>query len=369
MKKKKILKPFLFLVLVLFPSCISDEVVTTRFRPDGTLVREVEFFSDREQFDPGELATPVDSTWKIRVVRDTVDTSRYRVRASKEYAGVEELNADYRNIPTTLEGVKREVSFEKKFMWFYTFYYYQETVYTPFSGVPVRNYLTEEELAFLQRNAGRTGFGLLPLSDIDEPLDASDLRYLPPSLQGEDTAALKDYYVRVQQRFRTWMADAFFHLWWQGMEKVVTEHPGGAFTPARLTAERDTLRRLYRKVFFNLLGDDLLSQYFRERFGLSPDTLMTKYAKVFERYNDLAESNLLFTAYENRVVMPGKVFDTNADEAEDEVLSWWVGAVRFLPGDMDMFAASRVPNYWAWAVALMIVIFAVMMFIIPKKKR
>jgi len=339
-------KYLIFLLLLFLPSCITDEVVTTVFRPDGSFTRIVEFISDREDFDPADLATPLDSTWKIQVVRDTADTSRYRVRAEKEYAGVGLLNREYRTMPTTMKAVKREVSFEQKFVWFYTFYYYEETVYGILKGRPVHDYLTDAELRYLQ-------------SDGDE---------LPSSLAGKDSAAVKAFDGQVQQHFRQWLGNSLYDLWYAAMREVVTAHPSERFTPARLLAAADTLRDLYLKVFQDLTPDETFSRSFRERFGIDLDTLMARYPEAFAGYTKITEAPLLLVAYENREVMPGKVFDSNAGRTEGEVLAWRVNAARFLPGDMDMFAASRKANYWAWLIALFVIIFAAVMFF-PKKRR
>jgi hypothetical protein len=338
-------KYFVFLLILLLPSCISDEVVTTVFRSDGSFTRVVEFISDKKDFNTEDLATPVDSTWKITVVRDTADTSRYRVRAEKAYTGVEQLNEDYRTMTTALEGVKRELSFEKKFMWFYTFYYYQETVYGMLSGRPVHDYLTDEELHYLQ----------------------SDKAWLPPSLEGKDSTVLAAYDQRVQTRFQAWLGNSLFDLWWTGMKQVVTDHPSGSFTPARLLAAEDSLRTVYLKAFQDMIPGRGFSGYFTERFGISADTLEARYPAAFERYEKITGSSVILASYKNRVVMPGKVYDTNADRMEEGKMVWSVNAVRFLPGDLDMFAASRVPNYWAWLIAFFVIIFAAVMFF-PKRK-
>ncbi len=338
-------KYFVFLLVLLLPSCITDEVVTTIFRADGSFTRVVEFISDRENFDVEELATPVDSTWQIQTVRDTIDSTRYRVRAEKAYAGVEQLNADYRTATTALEGVKREVSFEKKFMWFYTFYYYQETVYGMLPGRPVHDYLTDEELHYLRSNG----------------------EWLPPALEGKDSSTIAKYDDRVQERFQAWLGNSLFDLWWTGMKQTVTEHPSGNFTPARLLAAADSLRTIYLKAFQDIIPGKGFSRYFGELFGVDPDTLETRYPEAFDRYKKITDSSVILVAYENRVAMPGKVYDTNADGIEEGTLAWRVNAVRFLPGDLDMFAASREANYWAWLVAFFVIIFAVVMFF-PKKK-
>ena len=345
--KKKSLQITVWFIFLLLPSCITDEVVTTFFHPDGSFTRIVEFFSDSKDFNTGDLATPVDSTWKITVMRDTADTSRYRVRAEKAYAGVEQLNEDYRTMSTVMEGVKREVSFEKKFMWFYTFYYYQETVYGMLPERPVSDFLTEEELHHLRSNG----------------------EWLPPELEGKDSAAVAAYAQQAEAHFQTWLGNSLFDLWWNGMKQVVTDHPSGNFTPARLLAAEDSLRTAYLKALQEFIPGRGFSRYFGEHFGISSDTLESRYPEAFERYKKITDSSVILAAYENRVVMPGKVYDTNADRMEKEKLVWSVNAMRFLPGDLDMFAASRIPNYWAWLIALFVIIFAVVMFFPEKKER
>ncbi len=332
--------------LTLFlPSCIEEETVTTFFRPDGSLKQVLEFVTDRKDFSPSGLATPLDSTWQVEVRRDTADTSRYRVVATKNYLSVKELNDAYRHATGLMKGVKREVSFEKKFMWFYTFYYYQETVYAVFDGKELQEFVSPEELRYLQ----------------------SDGEWLPPRLEGKDSTLIRAFSRTAQSHFTEWMGSRYFERWWKGMMRLAKDRPTDRFTPERLEEMRDTLRTIYCRTFFDLPGNDELPSFFLAGFGLDPLTLLHRYPVYFREFRELEEKTFFMADYENRVVLPGKMFDTNADVVEDGRPVWHVLPTRFLPEDFDMFAASREPNPWAWVVAVLVLIFAGVMFF-PKKK-
>ncbi len=345
---KKYFVPFFLLFLT---SCITDEVVTTTFHPDGSLTRVVEFRSSKKEFDAGDLCTPVDSVWQITVTRDTVHGEGeypYRVRAERNYFSIDRLNEEYENNSSLLTAVRREVSFEKKFMWFYTFYYYQETVYRVFPEKDLDKYLTDEDLLLLK---GDPSFG--------------------EKMAAMDSAAVDSLTQLALGRLAQWTADRMFDLFYAGMQEVVSSHPAGDFTPARLLAAGDSLRRLYRQAWTDIPGGDKrFRQYFQKKLGQNPDTLIALYPGQFKRYVNLTEkilSLVYFGSYENRISLPGKLFDANGVVEKDGRVSWRVAPVVYLSQDQDMFAASRVFNLWAWLIAGVIILFAVVLWL-PRKK-
>ncbi len=346
---KKVL--FFSVMLFILQACITDEVVTTTFHPDGSLTRVVEFRSSKKDFDPGDLCTPVDSTWQITVTRDSLQGDGeypYRVRAERQYLTVDGLNEEYKNNSSVLSAVRREVSFEKKFMWFYTFYYYQETVYRVFPKKDLDKYLTDEDLLLLK---GDPSFR--------------------EKMAAMDSAAVDSLTELALGHLALWTGDRMFDLLYAGMQEVVSSHPAGDLTPARLLAAGDSLRILYRQAYTDIpAGDKRFRQYFQKKLGQDPDTLIARYPGTFKKYVNLTEdilSLVYFGSYRNRITLPGKLFDANGVVDKDGSVSWQVVPVVYLSQDQDMFAASRVSNLWAWLIAGVIILFAVVLWL-PRKK-
>ncbi len=344
MKPKHI---FIF-ILFFFSGCVTDQKVTTYFHPDGTVTREVTFKTNRKKFDPEQLAVPVDSTWTLTMQKDTADTTLFLVRAEKVFGSVQWLNNDYKMIPNALSGVKREVSFERKFMWFYTFYYYQETVSKVLDQHPLSEFLTKEELGYLKAEDPKK-----------EKMTA-----------GLDSLAREKYDDRVNKKYMQWLAACMFDELFAGLTKAVQNHPSGAFTVENLTSGKDSLKAKYTGMIVNMEGDNAFAQYFSGRYGVVPDSLMKRYPSVFKKYVELQDilSSAFFTEYENRVQLPGRLFDSNADTVKNDLCAWRVSPARYMGEDMDMFAAARKANLWAWFVAGVIILFAVVLWM-PKKKQ
>ena len=79
-------------------------------------------------------------------------------------------------------------------------------------------------------------------------------------------------------------------------------------------------------------------------------------------------SSIIGSKYENRVQMPGRTYDSNADTLVEGLCVWQVRPARFLGNDFDMFVAARQVNIWAWAVALAVLVLALGVWLVPLKK-
>ena len=335
--------------LFLLSACITDEKVTTQFHPNGTVRRVVTFKTDKKNFDFSDLCTPVDSAWSITMQRDTADTTVYNVRMEKEFSDVRRMNNDYKNIPNALSGVKREISFDKKFMWFYTFYYYQETIYQVFDEYPMSDFMTEEEMRYF--------------------MAGDDQR--KEMLAGRDSIEQKKFDNKVGDRSVRWIASCMFREFFVGLKQVVQKYPEGSFTKDSLLSGKDTLMKEYVTAFADLGNDkNNFQAWFMQRYGLDPDTIINHYPASFTKYVTL--QNILSSAigkeYENLTELPGRVYDSNADKTNGKLLSWQIRPARFLGDDLDMFAASRQANLWAWIIAAGLLLLTLGVWLVPRKR-
>ncbi len=334
--------------MLFLSACITDETVTTTFRPDGTVTRVVTFKTDDKDYDLKELCTPVDSSWNITMTRDSADTSKFLVRAEKNFGDVQWLNNDYKFVPHALSGVKREISYEKKFMWFYTFYYYQETLYRVFDEKPMSDFLTPEEIRWF-------------MADEDNQ---------KKMLAAMDSTRRKKFDDRVSDRSMQWLAACMFSDFFDGVTTVARQHHADPFTEKNLIASRDSMEKKFMETFSGPEeNSNAFGKWFGETFDIDPDSLMTHYPAPFSRYTQKQKliSSVLPAAYENRVTLPGKIYDTNADTLAGNLCSWQVRAPLFLGSDLDMFAAARKSNPWAWAAAALILLFAIGLWFFPKR--
>ena len=77
-----------------------------------------------------------------------------------------------------------------------------------------------------------------------------------------------------------------------------------------------------------------------------------------ERYEDQLFAGLM-DDYENSLLMPGLLTDTNAELLQGDTLSWDVDVIKFIDRDYVMFAESKVTNRWAYVLSGFIILMAV----------
>lgn len=335
--------------LLMMTGCITDEEVTTIFNPDGSFKRTVTFKTDKKNYKINNLCVPVDSTWTMTMEQDTADSALYHVTAEKIFPDIHLVNDDYVNIPNGFSGVKRSASYRKKFMWFYTFFYYQETIYALFNEYPMSKFLTEDEIRYL-----KTG-------------DEEKEKMFP----GKDSVEMKQFDQQVNEKAMKWVASCMFKEFYAGLRTVAQSHIKANITPQKLSVEKDSLLSLYILNFTDLDKEDRFSGIFQKTFRMAPDSLMAAYPQDFTKYNVLSDAftDIVGREYQNRVQLPGTVFKTNADTTTGVLLSWQIQPLRFFGADFDMFAASRKANNWAFALAGVVVILTLLVWLIPRGKR
>ncbi len=76
-----------------------------------------------------------------------------------------------------------------------------------------------------------------------------------------------------------------------------------------------------------------------------------------------------FADYTMRIIMPGKVTETNGFIDSTKVLFWPVKSDYFLTEPYSMWAESKVPNSWAWVISGLFLMFVFTGIIIRKKRK
>lgn len=322
-------------------ACISDQEVTTTFKEDGSLSRVVTFTSDEEDFDLADLNIPVDSTWRITVMPDSADSSKYFVRCEKNFNGVEELNRLYDSLPHNFTGIDRKVTWEKKFRWFYTYFHYTETIKALFHQRPMTDFLNEEEIRFALAT--------------DEEKDSI--------FSGLDSTAMKELEERVDEKGWRWISACTFDELYQGLLKTADQHPQGNFNRDNLERLKDTLYATFDNV-----EDSLFKVVVARETGITDiDSLVEAWPENFESYRKLEDivGRTFGEEYMNHVRMPGDLVFTNAEKTNEGLLSWKIGSLKYLGNDFVMEAVSRKVHPWAFIIAGIILIIALVMWFAP----
>jgi hypothetical protein len=340
--KRNSLKLTLLFILIFIGSCDEPETVVTNFvHPDGSVTRKIEMKNKKNKFDLNVLQVPFDSTWTIKDtlrISESGDTTWIKT-AVKLFKNVEELNHDYLPGNWANKEFSRKAEFIKKFKWFNTVIRFDEKVDKIMkNGYPLKDYLNEEELSYYYS----------PESVNSEKLGGTDsLKYKTLS----DTIKLKT---------DKWLLKSMVSEWIGKFSELTAGNGGNTVRVESMKANEDVLVNLIIKYekdekFDSLWSNGIiLKQYMGEadylKFKNEADTAAAKVlSQVMNSFKD----------YSVRISMPGKLIGTNGFIDSSKVLLWPVKSDLFLTEQYEMWAESKIPNYWAWIVSGLFLAFVI----------
>jgi hypothetical protein len=331
----------------------------TKISPDGSCYREF-ILSVDSIFAAGDTSKnpfpmKIDSTWEMTFYkRFADDTSRYAnfpagntyiengkeyswiATAKKEFASVDKLAISFRYDNSEWDSVVPEISFDKKFRWFYTYFEFIET-YKPVNSlnkIPISEYMTDKEIGALYGE--------------DREL-----------YKGKNGYEVKSLLENLEKKSDEWLNRNFFEEIYTIYINHFDSFKGVPIDAANFALEKDTVYKYYfSKDTVDVFRDfnDMLDHHFHTHaFTLANkefDQVLEQELPSFFKHS-LEEVNY-------RLSLPGKIIETNAPFLNQDTLSWKVDDERFYFQDYPLNATSRKPNYWAFAVTAVVVILAVL---------
>jgi hypothetical protein len=340
--KRKSFKLVVLMILFALGSCDEPEtVVTNLVHPDGSVTRKIVMKSTKNLFDLKVLLVPFDSSWAIK---DTIrisekgDTTWIKT-AVKLFKNVEEINREYLADNGVNKEFSREAEFIKKFRWFNTVIRFDEKIdKIMMSGYPVKDYLNDEELKYFYS----------PKSVISE------------KLAGPDSLKYKILNDSVNSNTDKWVLKSMVSEWIGQFSRLTAGKEGSNLREEALKKREDVLADLIIKYENDKKFDSLwsngiiLKEYLGEtdylKFKSEADTAAVKVL------NKLLNS---FKEYSVRISMPGKLIGTNGFVDTTGVLLWPVKSDYFFTEPYEMWAESKMPNYWAWIVSGLFLVFVI----------
>ncbi len=316
-------------VLISLTGC-KEITTTTKIFPDGSCERTIEVPGDSAAVDSvftGPFFMPVDSTWLITHKKDTTwkttgvkggkKTERNdnkRNIAQKRFRKVADMNRLYEKQGKDALQVRVQAGLVRKFRWFNTFYEYTETIKPagPYPNTPIQDFLKREEL---------------------------DMYYID-----EDTLDL-------DEKTEQWLWKAYFEELFAALVRASETMPDQKLTSELIRASKDSLFAAFKRADSDNIenGAELtafLAKFYRSRavtrWKGPMDDVMKSLAKKQEFVFDLNSDS-----YENSVIMPGLIYDTNASTVEGNRAVWKYKGNRLFWEDYVMRVESRVVNGWA----------------------
>jgi len=315
---------------------------------DGSIRRKIEMKSSENKFNVSDLQVPFDSTWIITdslEISEKGDTTWVR-RAEKLFSGTDEINNLYKADSGVNKEIERHAVFIKKFKWFNTEYSFMETVdKTMKYGYAISDFLNPVELRWFY-----------------SPDDI-----ITEKENGADSLKYRAFNDTIDKKTEEWMIKCLSSEWIHEFATLISGKSNSISIESLLAKEED-LSRLVKKS-----GDDfdslwangiiirgLLGDGDAERFGIEADSAA-----------NIAASRLFptFSDYSVRVIMPGRLTETNGFVDSAGKISWPVKSEYFLTAPYVMKAKSRTMNFWAWIVSGLFLVFVLSGVIIREKRK
>lgn len=340
--KRESFKLIVVFILMMVTSCDEPETVVTNYvHPDGSVTRKIEMKSIdgdiNKRFKKSDIQVPFDETWTVKdsVELDKKGDTIWVKRAVKEFKNINELNLAYKTDSGANNNFTRNTGFKKKFKWFNTEFRFSERIDKELTfGYPVNLFLNSEELLYF---------------------------YFPESLKndkesGSDSLKYKALSDSVKLKTDKWTAKNMVSEWIGEFSELTKEKADGDMSFQSLKSREDKFVTIVEKDDKQLdslwKNGILLKEFIGEMNAL-------KFKSEADSALTIVTNKLLkeFHNYSVRIVMPGKLIDTNGFIDSSQVLLWPVKSDYFMSEPYEMWAESKVPNRWAWIVSGLFLLF------------
>ncbi len=332
--------------IALLSSCghnVSNESIV---HEDGSIKKTISFYHRDPKKGESEKMMGVSEqtgwTKKDLPVDTASDEKAYQVQYTKAFESVDALNEEQGRYTDTTFRITS--TFEKKFRWFYTYFYYSDTYHRiNRMKLPIDQYVTPEDSAFVER---------LPAEGKKISLaDSVHLALLNEKwFDKYGTAAIGDEY---------------FDIVYDLMKSQNIDERW-----------KDSIA-LHKDAMFNDLLDgdgknagsliDLL-----DSLGVPLDYAFAR--REFAMRSKVIESKLAFISwasegtYQHVIAMPGKVVSSNADSVIGNRLLYHPPVIKFLIMDHKLHATSRKLNLWAVITTVVILGLTIVLFARRRKE-
>ncbi len=332
---------FCLFLLFMLKSCF-EFTDKTKIHRDGSIEKIIIFSEDSttvKQIMNGEytaLPLPLDKQWTTGIEIDKNDSSNFIYKAHRIFKTDELVNRALIQNSDSLKKIVPQISVDKKFRWFYTYYYFKE-IY-PYYGfkqfVSIDEYLSEEQKQLYYQNG-----------------DSSN----------------------VENMVNQWMKKNVYTYFEIEMTRAINELSGNSMDLEKLRPIEDSLQTIIEGVveledlsesttkIMNLLA----RQYGRDELkGLRQPlkNILFELQKVSTGIMSLiGEFNVV-------VEMPGILLATNSNIIEGNVVKWEFSHDRFSLEDFEMTAHSRILNGWAVIVTFLVILLLFGLWVFRFKK-
>jgi hypothetical protein len=328
----------LVIILLLFFGACREVAVTTKVNPDGSFTRIITVTGDSADVFRTDLPFPVDETWVRTSLRDTCDSTKYTLTYSKSFKNSDELNAEIKNVTGKYRNMERDISITKRSRFFFSYLTFKEVYKSvnPFIMLDYRDYLTEEDIQLFSGN-------MIPVTATDS------------TRQREASDKVEDFLVASA------MVEAE-----SVMQNGIKKLNNPLLNPVDVSIYHDSL---YKKIkdWDNLKKINLIDNYRKwsgnDAFSLLND-LKPPLFEDFVKKVSMLDTVFITEGYTEEVEMPGLITATNSAMLNGNQVRWEFQPLYVLVRDFEMYAESRVINYWAFILTGIVMLTLVILLVV-----
>ena len=294
-------------------------------------MRQITVAGDSTGFDDTGYPVRLNEPWAVSKVRDENDQNQYTYTISSSFSDIDHLNKEIEYRGDSLE-VNSTAALVKKFRWFYTFYRYEETFYPffPFNDPPLSDFLSPEEAQLYQSGAD----------------------------SGEVEEKLEDY-----------AQENFYKAYSNVLQQVADTHPELGLASRDIADHKAAIIDILSEWAFD--SDDPITAFLTAGDSLlhplkSLLTVRSEFAELdstLSHYLGLLEK-IIAEDYRVEVEMPGRIFDSNANNSvREKMVAWEFDSDRFHFVDYPMWVESRKWNIIPVVVTALILLLGLLTFV------
>lgn len=342
-------------LLCLMVSCDTHYRMVSRIAGDGSMYREVYTHTDSVRQTKEGVHNPflfqTGANWQVEGLDSGIVFDFWGAQEKlniKAYRKISAVNGQCFSVSKDKEyayplAVPQE-QLKKRCKWFYTYYTYTATYKElPDKGpVPLDNYLNKAEQTLWLRG-DNTFYTNLNGMEANEHLSHIESKFMAWYIRN-----LYEISSEVIRHFALAQNDTTYtHQWEKLKEAVYKKH-----------LERvDQLEKTAPEAICGFLDQNCQTDYFSQLYKAKQEEIETTYEKR------IGFINVFYHNIRFELIMPGKLISSNAGIIDKDTAVWRVNAFRLLAGDYMLTAKSRVVNYWAFGITLLIILAALGVFI------
>lgn len=316
--KKSIIIISLLISAIFISSCREISVVTI-VNNDGSFTRVITITGDSSDVYKSGLPYPIDYTWEKKFVADSVENDKFILTYTKTFDNSNVLANEINSDTSWRKQLKRNITVDKSFGFFYTYLTYEETfgAANPFSILDYHDFMSEKDLQWLK----------------GEKL----------ALNSNDSVNIENAENKAEQFLQKSFTTEIIKLLKEGIIKL----ENSTLVPDMVDGYYDSISDKVHRWDINSTTEYV--DYFAELTN-KKDILRIKDLEYDELKSLDGKIELLFNIFEMEdysvsVNMPGLITYTNSLSIHGNQTNWNINTMSFLFEEYKMISESRIVNY------------------------